>query len=424
MNLEKIQYEYDFHRNYNLKIKKETYVGKGLCGLVNLGAKCFMNSILQCLFHTLSLSDYFISGSYKEDLTNENKRKNEHYLLLSYLALVNNIWDTNQLIKPKSFVENLSKFHSKYFSMTQQDSHECLLYILEILHNSISYQIDIEIKGDALSDSDKLMKKSLESWQKFYEQSYSFIIETFNGSNITTIICNSCKNIEIIFEPFNTISVDLENEGIPCRTEVQLDKVPTTFLNSKVDLMSCLDNYFSNENVNTYNCEKCKQNSILNETKQCDLPTNANVFLDETEASLWSKNSGQGGCIKSSKLWTVPNYLIIHLKRFKQEGILIEKNNKFIDFPIKDLDITKFISKDKQDTNNYIYDLYAINQHSGSIESGHYWSSCKNLDNEWYNFNDNSISKYNKVNLNKSIINNDAYILFYQRKFVKNPIMI
>jgi ubiquitin C-terminal hydrolase len=368
MNLEKINYEYDFHKHYNLKIKKSTYIGNGLCGLINVGNTCFMNSILQCLSNTPSLTDYFLSASYQDDLSIENKRKHEHFLLMSYLTLINNIWDTNQLIKPKSFFENLSKFHRKYFTLQQQDSHECLLYIMDLLHNSVSYAIDVEINGEPKSKSDELVKKGLETWKKFYENNYSFFIETFNGSTISHIKCNQCNEEDTVFEPFNTLSLDL-NE-----------------LSGSDNLINCLNNYFnSSDNIDTWNCEKCKNK----------------------------------GCTKHTGLWTVPNYLIIHLKRFKQTPNGLSKNNSLVEFPLKDLDITPFISKDKADSDNYIYDLYAVNHHGGGLNGGHYWSSCKNMDGNWYNFNDANVSKYNKATLEQQIVTNDAYILFYHRKFIK-----
>ena len=103
--MESIEYEYDFHKHYELKISKSTYNGKGLCGLLNLGNKCYMNSILQCLFNSLKLTDYILSTDYKDDIDVKHK-KNEQYVLHSYVTLLNHIWDSNQLIKPKSFIEN------------------------------------------------------------------------------------------------------------------------------------------------------------------------------------------------------------------------------------------------------------------------------------------------------------------------------
>jgi ubiquitin carboxyl-terminal hydrolase 8 len=368
--MESLDFNYDFHKNYNLKIQKSTYKGKGLCGLINLGNKCFLNSILQCLSHSLKMTDYILSTDYKEDMNKTHR--NEHYLLSSYILLINHMWDTNQIIKPKSFIENLGKFHRKYFSLQQQDSHECLLYILDILHKSLSYEIEVEIKGQVKTRMDELMKKSLESWNNFFEKEYSFIIETFYGNLINNINCIKCDFQEDVFEPYNNLSLSLAN--------------------SSSSLKECLDNYFKNDYIiESWKCEKCKEY----------------------------------GCKKSSSLWTIPNYLIINLKRFKQESSNnTSKNSNLITFPLKDLNLTSYITKDKNDINNYIYDLYAINYHHGDLSGGHYWSACKNLDGNWYSFNDGNVSRYVSTNIESQLVTKDAYILFYHRKFIKKTLLI
>lgn len=367
--MQSLEFDYDFHKNHSLKLKKSVYSGKGLCGILNIGNTCFINSILQCLSHTLKLTDYFLSTNYRNDYTNKD-RKNEFYILNSYITLINNIWDENQLIKPKSFVENLSKFHRKYFTLQQQDSHECLLYILELLHNALSYEIEVEIKGDIKTQSDKLMKKSLENWKAFYAKEYSFIIETFNGSLINNINCTNekCNYSDEIFEPYNTLSINLPEISS--------------------SLYECLDSFFGNRTeINTWKCESC----------------------------------GHNGCIKSVDLWTLPDNIIINFKRFKNNSDFVNKNNNMVNFPLKDLDLTKYVSKNKSDINNYIYDCYAINYHNGSLNGGHYWSACKNLDGNWYNFNDGNVYKYNDLS---SLITNDTYIIFFSRKMLKKTLQI
>jgi ubiquitin C-terminal hydrolase len=367
--MESLEYEYDVHKHYELKLKKSSYISKGLCGLLNLGNKCYMNSILQCLFNSLKLTDYILSTDYKDDMDTKS-RKNEQYVLHSYVTLLNHVWESNQLIKPKTFVENFSKFHRKYYSLQQQDSHECLLYILDILHKALSYEIEVDIKGEVKTRTDELMKKSLETWKSFYEKEYSFVIETFYGNLVNNIKCGSCSFSEEVFEPYNNLSISIQD--------------------TTSSLTECLDNYFNNDHViDSWKCEKCNNN----------------------------------GCNKSSILWTLPNYLIINLKRFKQSGG-VSKNNNMISFPLKDLNLTKYISSDKNDMNNYIYDLYAVNYHGGDLNGGHYWSACKNLDGNWYNFNDGNVSKYNSSNLESQLITKDAYILFYQRKFIKKTLQL
>jgi ubiquitin C-terminal hydrolase len=245
------------------------------------------------------------------------------------------------------------------------------MYILELLHKALSYEVEIEIKGEILNKTDSLMKKSLETWKTFYEKEYSFIIDLFYGNIINNIKCLTCNFTDEIFEPYNNISLSIQD--------------------TTSSLQECLDDYFNNEHViNTWKCDKCQNN----------------------------------GCNKSLILWTLPNYLIINLKRFKQTNFSTTKNNNMITFPLKDLNLTKYISPDKNDMNNYIYDLYAVNYHGGNLDGGHYWSACKNLDNNWYNFNDGNISKYPITNIESQLVTKDAYILFYHRKFIKNTLQI
>ena len=128
---------------------------------------------------------------------------------MSYVNLINNVWLSNQLIKPKSFVENISKRVQKYYTLQQQDSHECLLYVLDVLHRGLAYEIDVEIKGDVKDPTDALMQKSLQTWKSFYEKEYSYIVETFNGLTYNEIKCSGCDCSEDVFEPFNCLSIDI-----------------------------------------------------------------------------------------------------------------------------------------------------------------------------------------------------------------------
>lgn len=376
---ESINFNYDFHKNYNIKNSKKFFIGKGLCGLVNIGNKCFLNSILQCLSNTLKLTDYFTSAIYKDDLNTLDKMKPEHFVLNSYVLTLNAIWNNNEIIKPKSFIENISKIHRKYYSIQQQDSHEFLLFLLDILHKSINYSVDININENnfklaILKNNDKLkqlMKNSVDTWNNYFENDYSYIIDLFYGCKIDIKNCSNCEFINETFDPFNNLSLNLISD----RKHLQ-------------SLNDVLSFNFENELNIDWNCEKCK-----------------NI-----------------GCNKKTELWTLPNYLIIHLKRFNP--INSSKLDNLIQFPLLNLDMTPFISKLKEENNTikYIYDCYAINYHSGGTNSGHYYSAIKNLNNKWYNMNDGNINIYDNSSqkvLETQLVTSDAYILFYTRKYLK-----
>ena len=64
--------------------------------------------------------------------------------------------------------------------------------------------------------------------------------------------------------------------------------------------------------------------------------------------------------------------------------------NCYIDFPLNNLNLNKIVCG--FDKNNNIYDCFAICQHYGEMEGGHYTAVCKNIDGNWYSYNDSSVS--------------------------------
>ena len=53
---------------------------------------------------------------------------------------------------------------------------------------------------------------------------------------------------------------------------------------------------------------------------------------------------------------------------------------------------------------DYIYELFSILIHSGSAMGGHYYAYIRSFqDGKWYNFNDSSVSQFEKQNVNEKI---------------------
>ena len=111
--------------------------------------------------------------------------------------------------------------------------------------------------------------------------------------------------------------------------------------------------------------------------------------------------------------WSLPNIMIIDIKRFitSMNG-RSKKNQQFIDIPINDVDFSTYVEGYAKET--FIYDLYAICNHHGQIEGGHYSSTIKNANGKWYNFNDTQVTE---IAINDNIISgNTPYCLFYRKK--------
>ena len=78
---------------------------------------------------------------------------------------------------------------------------------------------------------------------------------------------------------------------------------------------------------------------------------------------------------KQLTLWRLPPILIIQLKRFMfKNPYYKEKINKFIQFPLENLDMTEFCCLDSPQVEQQrpIYDLYATINHHGGMFGGHY----------------------------------------------------
>ena len=113
---------------------------------------------------------------------------------------------------------------------------------------------------------------------------------------------------------------------------------------------------------------------------------------------------------KKFSIFYVPKILIICIKRFSKSGWGYDKNGIFIDFPIENLDMGKFICGPDKEYSKY--DLFAVSQHYGGTGGGHYTAVCKNIDGNWYSYNDSSVSGTNA----QSGVSSAAYVLFYRRK--------
>ncbi|KAM6967096.1 ubiquitin carboxyl-terminal hydrolase 31 [Tautogolabrus adspersus] len=140
----------------------------------------------------------------------------------------------------------------------------------------------------------------------------------------------------------------------------------------------------------------------------------------------------QQGRIKLS-LWTLPDVLILHLKRFRQEGDRRVKMQNMVKFPLMGMDMAPHVVKRSQSSwslpshwspwrrpyglgrnpDDYLYDLYAVCNHHGNMHGGHYTAYCKNsIDGQWYCFDDSEVSPV----ADDDVCQQTAYILFYQRR--------
>lgn len=108
----------------------------------------------------------------------------------------------------------------------------------------------------------------------------------------------------------------------------------------------------------------------------------------------------------------LPQVLIISLQRINPKNGM--KNVAPVRF-YEGLDLREIIDAEISDGSSTKYNLFAVTNHIGEINTGHYFSYIK-IDKNWYCFED---SKVYKVGYQINMKSNDVYTLFYIRSNVK-----
>jgi len=114
---------------------------------------------------------------------------------------------------------------------------------------------------------------------------------------------------------------------------------------------------------------------------------------------------------KKFDLWSLPEVLVIHLKRFSYTRSFRDKLDTLVEFPAKGLNMAPYIMN--PNPTDAVYDLIGVANHYGGLGGGHYTAYAKNKDdNRWYYFDDSSVSESQE----EAVCSKAAYVLFYTRR--------
>lgn len=120
--------------------------------------------------------------------------------------------------------------------------------------------------------------------------------------------------------------------------------------------------------------------------EECFAETSKSEILSEDNAWYCNRCKELRRATKTLEIWTVPDILVVHLKRFSSHRTFRDKIEALIDFPIEGLDLAGKVGM--PDDKELLYDLFAVDNHYGGLGGGHYTAFAQNFfDKQWYEYN-------------------------------------
>ncbi|CAF0743098.1 unnamed protein product [Adineta steineri] len=411
-------------------------------GLDNLTNTCYMNSALQCLAHTIPLTQFFLNGliqNISDDNRSTDLEWNQFYEVgtvtgayadvLRNLLLRNKSNTFNFSFRPIHMKETIGMRAPRFATSDQQDAQEFMNFLLDEIHKEMK-----EVNGN---------------------ESNNIIEELFFGKIQSTITCLECKHEVQAINPFSILSLPLVQSGrqftikfielnggndraiVNVHEDGQVKSLIQAFADvrpsyrffrtiivmtddGQIDLEKPLNQLSTTEVVLVEQDEWSGTGQVNRFTKKpkpltlegclrefCSIENLEDTCLCEHETCKKHTKAS-----KQLQFSTLPPIIIIQLKRFSHKDGLRDKIQTFVDYPIEGLDLSSFLLSREE----AIYDLFAVTKHTGSIYSGHYIAVAKHEANGsslWYKFEDSYVSSFCYTN---DIVSDDAYLLFYMRK--------
>lgn len=253
---------------------------------------------------------------------------------------------------PLKMINRLEDINPMLSEWQQEDSHEYFMSLISRL------QEDSVPKGKKLRSS--------------------IMHDIFGGSVEQNVECMRCHSVSTTSQDFYDLPVCFSTRESENNKYTLQQSVQDFFHPEKIDLE--VSKGGRKREYNGYQCEKCQR---------------------ETNA------------VKSISIDEAPEYLTVHIKRFKMDGSISKKLKNKMEYPML-LDLTQYESEKLAGSGEkLVYKLSAVILHEGrTVSSGHYVAYARDVNNKWLLYDDDYKQSADEADV---VSNPAAYILVYSR---------
>ncbi|KAH9866726.1 hypothetical protein J1614_008419 [Plenodomus biglobosus] len=344
----------------------------GYVGLYNPRNICYMNSLLTQLFMNLSFRQ-FILGLEVQEASGSQRLLFETQRLFTQMQ-----HSVCKSADPREFAACVKSFEQA--------------------------PIDVNVQMDV----DEFFNLLFDQWEKqlVKEEDKRKFRSFYGGQTLNQIKSKECDHVSERAESFFTVQCDVQGK-------VNLKESLGAFIEG--DVM---------EGDNKYKCESCG-GRLVDAVKRYVV-----------HSSLGTKLTSSRTCLKE-----VPDSLILHLKRFDFDLNDFSRRKIYDHFEFPEaFDISEYhadhLSDPSKPREKDIFDLVGILVHSGTCESGHYYSYIRERPSPtgaatapWVEYDDSNVTPFNPIEIpqrafggpiedayNRHFKVYSAYMLFYQRR--------
>ena len=349
-------------------------------GIENLGSTCAINSLIQVITRNDILRNIILNNTFAASADADATISQQLREIIDLMYVKNNS------IVPRKFIQTFySIFKDIFYHGEQIDIGELWTFLSDKISEEIEASpkdTDTEIVlTDCLTDGViykddsefhnamikcKLLKKKYEYYYHKFNTKTSIWQRSTQGFYLNTTRCVHCQTTFYNFEPFTSLNLDIPHSP---QQQSQSPSLPS------ISLM--IANSLKEEVIHgDWFCSTCRKNTAYK---------------------------------KSTKLWKLPDVLVIIVKRFMNSNA---KN----DAPIKINDYLNFnkgsILSIKKDV---VYTFSSTALHFGSLNGGHYAAICNTPDGDIL-YDDRNVQKIDGDRSNFKDKSETAYMIVYTKK--------
>lgn len=362
----------DDHGTPNKLSKKSSAANRQRAvGLQNPGSWCYANSTLQALFASGGFGEELISGDwarlYKAPMKSDENIEPPQLLTKILANLLYWMGHGKFSMQAKTLMEYLrqkssrnsqgQRVHESQILGTnrQQDAMEFFVYVFGELDDETNRfrNRPSQVPQPQPSKTKSLTDLAIQYWDLHSRVSDSIIDKYWRITDVDIVRCDHCGHVVTRYS----------------NKDIQFLSIPQSSM--PVMMEDLLQRDYSNEHLDDYTCDNC---------------------------------SSKGHCWKGTKLARLPDLLCVCFTRFEKNGgerAMFSKITTTVDFPIRDLDLTPYTIQGQQAYSSLLtnghrgaaavtsptstiptddhhfnkpfrYEAYAVVQHGGELDSGHY----------------------------------------------------